>query len=49
MKEGSIINSNLSEKEIKEIKANNQDYINITKLFQEKFIKEYFKAQNISE
>ena len=33
MKEGSIINSNLSEKEIKEIKANNQDYINITKLF----------------
>ena len=47
MKEGNIINSNLTEEEIKEIKLKNEEYINIIKLFKEKFIKEYFKEINI--
>ena len=33
MKEGNIINSNLTEEEIKEIKLKNEEYINIIKLF----------------
>jgi len=49
MKEGNITSSNLNEKEIKEIKKNNQDYINIKKLFQEKLIKEYLRTSNVSE
>ena len=47
IKEGNIINSNLTEEEIKEIKLKNEEYINIIKLFKEKFIKEYFKEINI--
>ena len=47
MKEGNIINSNLTEEEIKEIKLKNEEYINIIKLFKEKFIKEYFKEISI--
>ena len=47
MKEGNIINSNLTEEEIKEKKIKNEEYINIIKLFKEKFIKEYFKEINI--
>ena len=49
MKEGNIINSNLTEEEIKEIKTNNQEYINIKKLFEEKFINEYLRTLNKSE
>ena len=49
MKEGNITSSNLNEKEIKEIKKNNQDYINIKKLFQEKLIQEYYRTSNVSE
>ena len=44
MKEGNIINSNLSEEEIKNIKENNGEYINSIKLFREKFMNEYSKT-----
>ena len=44
MKEGNIINSNLSEEEIKNIKENNEEYINSIKLFREKFMNEYSKT-----
>ena len=44
MKEGNIINSNLTEEEIKNIKENNGEYINSIKLFREKFMNEYSKT-----
>ena len=47
MKEGDIINSNLTEEEINEIKINNNEYINSIKLFHEKILPEYYKAVNI--
>ena len=47
MKEGDIINSNLTEEEINEIKINNNEYINSIKLFHEKILPEYYKAINI--
>ena len=49
MKEGNVINSNLSEEEINEIKKNNNEYINSIKIFNEKIIPEYYKGINIEE
>jgi len=49
MKEGNIIQSGLTEEEIKKIKENNEDYINAIKLFREKFNKEYTKTLINSE
>jgi hypothetical protein len=49
MKDGNIINSNLSEEEINEIKKNNNEYINSIKIFNEKIIPEYYKGINIEE
>jgi hypothetical protein len=49
MKEGNIINSNLSEEEINEIKKNNDEYINSIKIFNEKIKPEYYKSINIEE
>ena len=49
MKEGNIIQSGLTEEEIKKIKENNEDYINAIKLFREKFMKEYTKTLINSE
>jgi len=49
MKEGIIINSKLTENELQEIKTNNKEYINITQLFQEKLLKEYFRTLNKSD
>ena len=49
MKEGNIINSNLTPEEIKEIRTNNSEYINIIKLFREKFMGEYLKSKDIPE
>ena len=45
--QGVIINSNLTEEEINEIKINNNEYINSIKLFHEKILPEYYKAINI--
>jgi len=49
MKEGNIINSSLSEEELNDIKLNNKEYINIVKIFYDKFIPEYYKSINNSE
>jgi len=46
MKEGNIIKSNLTEDEIKDIKINNQEYINLIKIFHEKFIPTFIKSIN---
>ena len=49
MKEGNIINSNLTEDELKDIKINNQEYNNLIKIFHEKLISTFIKTINNSE